>query len=107
MKKVLQIITLFPAILLALTMAIGTVSAEGNGNRVKVVISIEGMTCSLCVTSINQALRHTTGVISAKTSLATKQAEVIIPQDFSTQKLLAAIEQTGYTGKVDRIEKSP
>ena len=99
---------LFLAIQIALVFASGVALAEesANGNRVKVVINIEDMTCSLCVTSINQALRKTEGVISAKASLKTKQADVIVPEGFSNQKLLDAIQQTGYAGKIDRIEKS-
>ena len=35
----------------------------------KVVLDIQNMTCSLCVISVNQALRETDGVIKAKSSL--------------------------------------
>ena len=40
----------------------------------KVVLDIQNMTCSLCVISVNQALRETDGVIKAKSSLKTRQA---------------------------------
>jgi len=72
---------------------------------VKVTIDIKDMTCPLCVTSINRALRKTEGVVKAKASLKTKQAEVIVPEDFPVKKLLDAISVTGYTGKIIRIEK--
>ena len=81
------------------------VSAEAA--NVRVVIDVENMSCSLCVTSINQALRKTRGVITAKASLKTKQAEVVVPEDFPTQQLLDAISKTGYTGKVADIQKVP
>lgn len=66
----------------------------------KVIIDIKGMTCSLCVSSINQALRTTEGVIKAKASLTTRQAEVIVPEGYDLNKLLKAIDKTGYTGTI-------
>lgn len=48
----------------------------------KVVLDIQNMTCSLCVISVNQALRETDGVIKAKSSLKTRQAEAIVPTVF-------------------------
>jgi len=81
------------------------ISAEAA--NVKVVIDVENMSCSLCVTSINQALRTTKGVITAKASLKTKRAEVTVPEDFPTQTLLDAIAKAGYDGKVVEIQKIP
>ena len=75
--------------------------------NVKVVIDVENMSCTLCVTSINQALRTTKGVITAKASLKTKRAEVTVPEDFPTQTLLDAIAKAGYDGKVVEIQKIP
>lgn len=74
---------------------------------VKVTLNVKGMTCPLCVTSINQALRKTEGVIKAKASLKTEQAEVIVPEDFNMNLLLKAVEKTGYTGSIAEIEKLP
>ena len=71
----------------------------------KVVLDIQNMTCSLCVISINQALRETDGVIKAKSSLKTRQAEVIVPEDFSTDTLLKAVAKTGYTATLNHIEQ--
>lgn len=70
----------------------------------KVVLDIENMTCSLCVISVNQALRETEGVIKAKSSLKTRQTEVIVPEGFSTDTLLKAVAKTGYTAKVNHTE---
>ena len=99
-----------PAMLLAfavVTTNAAPVDEAARGKTVKVVIDIDDMTCSLCVTSINQALRKTEGVITAKSSLKTKQAEVVVPDGFPIQNLLDAIKKTGYTGKVDRVDKLP
>ena len=70
----------------------------------KVVLDIQNMTCSLCVISVNQALRETDGVIKAKSSLKTRQAEAIVPEGFSTDTLLNAVAKTGYTATLNRIE---
>jgi mercuric ion binding protein len=43
-------------------------AAVGSGGQSKVVLDIQNMTCSLCVISVNQALRETDGVIKAKSS---------------------------------------
>ena len=82
-----------------------TVAAEAAD--VKVIIDVKDMDCTLCVTSINKALRQTKGVIKAKASLKTKQAEVIVPEDFPIKPLLDAIAKTGYTGEVAEIQKIP
>lgn len=73
----------------------------------KVTIDIKQMTCSLCVISINKALRSTDGVIKAKASLKTHQAEVIVPQNFDNQTLLTAISTTGYTGEIQDVAAAP
>lgn len=72
------------------------------GNK-KVIINIEQMNCSLCVISINKALRSTEGVIKAKSSLKTHQAEVIVPDDFDVDKLLVSISHTGYLGAIETV----
>ncbi|WP_431225422.1 heavy-metal-associated domain-containing protein [Serratia sp. L9] len=73
----------------------------------KVILDIKDMTCSLCVISINKALRATDGVIKAKASLKTHQAEVIVPQDFDNQALLTAVSHTGYTGEIHSVASAP
>lgn len=73
----------------------------------KVTLNIKGMTCPLCVVSVNQALRQTPGVIQAKSSLKTEQAQVIVPDNFDTKALLNAIEKTGFTPSIASTEKLP
>lgn len=73
--------------------------------NMKVIIDVKGMTCPLCVTSINQALRKTDGVIKAKASLKTRQAEVIVPEGYDINQLLKSIDKTGYSGAINQIEK--
>ncbi|MCL1074673.1 heavy-metal-associated domain-containing protein [Shewanella dokdonensis] len=71
-----------------------------------VIIDVEAMTCPLCVTVVNKVLRQTDGVIKAKSSLKTRQAVVIVPAGFDTDKLLQAIAKTGYTGVIHQPEKA-
>lgn len=73
----------------------------------QVTIDIHQMTCSLCVISINQALRTTDGVIKAKASLKTHQAQVIVPQGFDNQRLLAAVAKTGFSGTIHSVTDLP
>ena len=77
----------------------------GQAANQKVVLDIQNMTCSLCVISVNQALRETDGVIKAKSSLKTRQAEAIVPEGFPTDTLLNAVAKTGYTATLNRIEQ--
>lgn len=91
MKKILVLLLLaFPSIVYA--------------KDINVILDIKGMTCSLCVTSVNQALRKTDQVIKAKASLKTRQAEVIVPEGFQLDKLLKAIEKTGYTATIFKVD---
>lgn len=55
----MKIFTLFACLLLPLW---------AQAANQKVVLDIQNMTCSLCVISVNQALRETDGVIKAKSS---------------------------------------
>ncbi|MBZ0056738.1 heavy metal-associated domain-containing protein [Leclercia adecarboxylata] len=71
----------------------------------KVVLDVQGMTCPLCVISVNQALRETEGVVKAKASLKTRQTEVIVAEGFPTETLLKAVAKTGYSAKLNHIEK--
>ncbi len=72
---------------------------------VKVIIDVEAMTCPLCVTVVNQVLRQTEGVIKAKSSLKTRQAVAVVPEEFDVNQLVRAIGKTGYTGKINRVEQ--
>lgn len=65
-----------------------------------VIIDIEGMTCPLCVSIINQVLLDTEGIISAKASLKDRRAVVIVPEGFDVNILLEAIAPTGYSGVI-------
>lgn len=84
------------AVILALLM----VSPLGWAADKLVTIDVGEMNCPLCVISINQALRTTEGVVKAKASLKTRQVQVVVPENFDNQKLLAAIAKTGFKGEI-------
>lgn len=83
------------AILLSLFLTAGAHAGEQN-----VVLQIKGMTCPLCVAAINKSLRTTNGVISAKTSMSTEQAEVTVIEGFDIDKLLEAVKDAGFQASV-------
>lgn len=70
----------------------------------QVTLDVKGMTCPLCVTVVNVALRQTDGVIKAKASLKTEQAIVTVPEDFNLDILLKVVDKTGYKGSINKIE---
>ncbi|AFJ46931.1 heavy-metal-associated domain-containing protein [Shimwellia blattae] len=86
-----------------LSLALILCALPGWAANKKVTIDVQQMTCPLCVISINQALRGTDGVIKAKASMKTKQADVIVPESFDDQRLLAAIAKTGFTGTIHGV----
>lgn len=73
-------------------------------SMVGITIHIQGMTCSLCVTAINKALRSLPQVQYAKTSLKNSEVLVHVPNDYDTQILLTEIEKTGYQGKILSVQ---
>jgi len=68
----------------------------------RVDLDIEGMTCAACVGRVEQALRQVPGVIAADVSLATNRAmvELAANGDAAAPALIAAVEATGYAGRV-------
>jgi len=83
--------------LIFLTVMIASLYAEVK----TVVIEVEGMTCPLCTTAIKKSLKKTKGVIKAKVKLSTKKATVTYDNKLTNKtKLLKAIKNTGYKGKI-------
>jgi mercuric ion binding protein len=64
-------------------------------------IKVEGMTCPLCTMTIKKNLKKQSGVLKAKVKLNTNTATVTYEEgSISQKKLLKAIEEVGYKGKI-------
>ena len=57
--------------------------------------SLEGMTCSACVSTIERTLNSIPGV-SASVNFATEQASIKAVSNVSMETLAAAVEKAGY-----------
>ena len=61
----------------------------------KMVLHIEGMSCGHCLNAVNQALA---GVAGAKVdSVRMGRAEVEVPETVSSDDLVTAVEEAGYS----------
>ncbi|MGH8964507.1 MAG: heavy metal translocating P-type ATPase, partial [Actinomycetes bacterium] len=59
---------------------------------------IGGMTCASCAARIEEHLNDIEGV-EASVNYATEKAKVTLPADFSAERVIAAVEEIGYTAK--------
>lgn len=65
----------------------------------QVDLSIEGMTCSSCVGTVEKSLNKVPGV-KATVNLATESAHILVPRGTSTKELLKAVVSAGYSAKL-------
>lgn len=63
----------------------------------KKTITIEGMNCGHCTSSVEKALRATSGVNVVSVDLATKQAVVDVAETVSDEQLKTAVTGAGFT----------
>jgi len=70
----------------------------GYGAKVeKVVLPIQGMTCTSCVKKVEKALSSVKGVVQAGVNFATERASVeYIPEEVSIRDLKKAVQEAGY-----------
>ncbi|QCT95218.1 heavy-metal-associated domain-containing protein [Caminibacter mediatlanticus TB-2] len=70
------------------------------------IIDVKGMTCPLCTTAVKRSLKMTPGVKNAKVFLNTHTAYVIFDEKkVNTEKLIQAIRNVGYDGKIIKIKE--
>ncbi|MFX0113829.1 MAG: heavy metal translocating P-type ATPase [Candidatus Hodarchaeota archaeon] len=70
-----------------------------------VTLSVTGMHCAGCVTSIERSLQEVPGVLSASVNLTTNRAKVSFdPSKVSVPGLIAAVEKVGYGAEELREE---
>jgi copper chaperone CopZ len=79
-------------------------SAASSANAVKperVMIAIEGMSCTSCANGIKAMLKRTPGVISAEVSFERREAKVEYDSERTTrEKIVEAISKLGYQATV-------
>jgi P-type Cu+ transporter len=75
-----------------------TATADATDRRA-VTLTLDGMTCSSCAARIEKRLNRIDGVV-ASVNFATEQATVEFPDTVTPDKLMAAVEETGYTASV-------
>jgi copper-(or silver)-translocating P-type ATPase len=63
------------------------------------VIDIEGMTCASCVARVEKRLERVEGV-TASVNLATESARVSYPADLDEERLVQAVREAGYDGRL-------
>ena len=61
-----------------------------------VTLSVQGMTCSSCVNSVEKALNKVEGV-SATINFATETAHILAPSDMNPKDLIKIVEKAGYS----------
>lgn len=68
-------------------------------NLEQIDLSINGMTCSSCVATVERALNKVPGA-QATVNLATESAHVMVPNGTTTKVLLDAVKSAGYSAKL-------
>ena len=61
-----------------------------------VTLSVQGMTCSSCVNTVEKALNKVEGV-SATINFATETAHILAPAEISAKELIKIVEKAGYS----------
>lgn len=69
-------------------------------------LEIEGMTCSSCVSRVQNRLEQLDGV-TATVNLATEKARISHPETVSLEQLIAQVEKAGYSAHVNREQENP
>lgn len=65
-------------------------------NKMKKILSIEGMMCMHCVTHVKKALEKMEGVSEVEVSLENNNAVVTLAKDIDEATFKAVIEDAGY-----------
>lgn len=69
-------------------------------------LEIAGMTCASCAARIEKKLNRLDGV-AATVNYATEKAALTVPSGYDPQRLIAAVEQAGYTAALPQRREEP
>ncbi len=70
--------------------------SDKSGSSVKTVVHIDGMSCPMCESHINELIRRTFSVQMVKSSYKTGLCEIVSKEPIDKAELRKAIEATGY-----------
>lgn len=70
---------------------------------VKITMNVEGMMCGHCEAHVNDAIRSAFDIKSVSSSHRKNETVIIAAEDIDKEKLKAAVDATGYTGKQHKI----
>lgn len=77
------------------------VKNKGEDNMEK-ILNVEGMSCNHCKASVRKALEDLDGVREADVSLEDKKARVELDKDLADQVLVKAVEDAGFSAKIEK-----
>ena len=77
---------------------------KGEDNMEK-ILNVEGMSCNHCTATVKKALEGLDGVKEADVSLEEKNARVELDKDLADEALVKAVEDAGYTAKIEKWEQ--
>lgn len=77
---------------------------KGEDNMEK-ILKVEGMSCNHCVATVKKALESVEGVSEANVLLEEKRAEVKLDKEVSSDELVKAVEEAGYSAKIEKWEQ--
>lgn len=77
---------------------------KGEDNMEK-ILKVEGMSCNHCVAAVKKALESVEGVSEANVMLEEKRAEVKLDKEVSSDELVKAVEDAGYSAKIEKWEQ--
>lgn len=66
------------------------------------ILNVEGMSCNHCVASVRKALEGLDGVREADVNLEDKKARVELDKDLADQILVKAVEDAGFSAKIEK-----
>jgi len=110
MKRTIVTCAVLMVIFVAAALALSTdvasyVTGSDSGNLSKVVLSVEGMTCSGCVYTIKSSLAGFEGIEDIQVDVSSGMASVTVDRDKlgNVEKLAQAITNSGYKATVARV----
>ncbi len=66
------------------------------------ILNVEGMSCNHCVASVRKALEGLDGVREADVNLDDKKARVELDKDLADEVLVKAVEDAGFSAKIEK-----